>query len=141
MKVFAFLGFILWALYISDRDLRSFRISNWGLVLFLIFGYPMFWLAGIDPELSQIKVVTAGIILMVALKGWIGMGDAKLLILLIPLFEFADWESSLVLLLVISVIQIAYLSLRKREIVPAIAWAPAILLTYTFNMASQFRFF
>lgn len=141
MRVLALFGFGIWAIFLSIRDIKVFQISNLRLFHFLIFGYPILWFAGIRPEFSTVNVTLIGSIILFGFKGWIGMGDAKLIALLVPIFDFSDWEIYLVLLLVISVIQITLLSLRKHKIVPAIAWAPAILLTYAANMAAQFEFF
>ena len=141
MRVLALFGFGIWAIFLSIRDIKVFQISNLRLFHFLIFGYPILWFAGIRPEFSTVNVTLIGSIILFGFKGWIGMGDAKLIALLVPIFDFSDWEIYLVLLLVISVIQITLLSLRKHKIVAAIAWAPAILLTYAANMAAQFEFF
>ncbi len=125
--------FTLLLLPITIADLNQRIIPNIYLKLLGCFMAFSFIMKGFP---SSTLVFTVGIFSMFLLLLNVGMGDIKLLIILILTFEL-DLIGYLVLVLAVAAVHIVISSARKRAIPRSIPMAPAIILGFITYMASR----
>ena len=125
--------FAVLLLPITIADLNQLVIPNiylktLGLLMsmtFIINGFP-----------SLSPIFTVGLFSVVSLILKVGMGDIKLLVILILTFKL-HLISFLVVVLVIAAVHIVILSVRNRAFPRSIPMAPAIFLSFITYMASR----
>jgi Flp pilus assembly protein protease CpaA len=117
-------------------DFRTFRISNYSLVIGLTLVWPALSLLREPFQLSLEVLLFAGVTLAAGLFSLIGMGDAKLLLLIGPWLHYDNMKFSLILLLALCWLQLTAELVLKRSFPQRIALAPAILAAAALNMAT-----
>ena len=129
---------IVFGAAISQIDLRSHRIPNRALIYFLICA------AGISyRELSrfvQIAALTLILGLLFSLVARVGMGDVKLIAVLIPVLAHNHALNISLLLICISLTSIvaAVITIvKKGTISVCIPWAPSLFAASILYLATQ----
>jgi len=127
---------LIWAMGIALVDFRTFRISNYSLVIGLTLVWPALSLLREPFQLSLEVLLFAGVTLAAGLFSLIGMGDAKLLLLIGPWLHYDNMKFPLILLLALCWLQLTAELVLKRSFPQRIALAPAILAAAALNMAT-----
>jgi len=116
--------------------MQTFRIANsdlgFGLLIIwpgmLIFNQDFLGFKGV------VQVIICGI--FIGFSGLVGMGDVKLFLIFAPWLQRENLLAATLVLLSIAWAQIAVTLIRDRSFPKKVAFAPAILLALTVNMAS-----
>lgn len=125
--------FALFLLPVAIADLSQQIIPNIYLEILSAFMVIAFIMNGL-PSSSLLFIVGLFSVVLLVLK--VGMGDIKLLAILMLTFEL-HLISYLVLVLVIAAVHIVISSVRNRAIPRSIPMAPAIFLGFITYMASR----
>ena len=127
---------LIWGAAVILCDLTTFKISNrsisWGVVLL----WPAFYLLNLRVQLNLFLLLLCALVLISGLSSLIGMGDAKLLLLLAPWINQEKIASSIALLIAFSWLQLIAITLKQRRFPKRIAFAPAILMAAALNLAT-----
>ena len=129
--------YLLFALPISIADIASRKIPNIYLQLYAYAVVILVVFRGV-PDLIFILVVLVTLLLMSVIG--VGMGDCKLLgllVLMLQLSRFAEFELLLLSIFMIALIQIVLIWLYSKVIPRTIAMAPAIFIGTTLYLATS----
>ena len=129
--------YLLFALPISIADIASRKIPNIYLQLYAYAVAVLVVFRGV-PDLIFILVVLVTLLLMSAIG--VGMGDCKLLgliVLMLQLSRFQEFELLLLEIFMIALIQIVLIWLYSKVIPRTIAMAPAIFIGTTLYLATS----
>ena len=129
--------YLLFALPISIADIASRKIPNIYLQLYAYAVAVLVVFRGV-PDLIFILVVLVTLLLMSAIG--VGMGDCKLLgliVLMLQLSRFQEFELLLLAIFMIALIQIVLIWLYSKVIPRTIAMAPAIFIGTTLYLATS----
>mgnify|MGYP000371359987 FL=1 len=129
--------YLLFALPISIADIASRKIPNIYLQLYAYAVAVLVVFRGV-PDLIFILVVLVTLLLMSAIG--VGMGDCKLLgliVLMLQLSRFQEFELLLLSIFMIALIQIVLIWLYSKVIPRTIAMAPAIFIGTTLYLATS----
>ena len=129
--------YLLFALPISIADIASRKIPNIYLQLYAYAVVILVVFRGV-PDLIFILVVLVTLLLMSAIG--VGMGDCKLLgliVLMLQLSRFQEFELLLLSIFMIALIQIVLIWLYSKVIPRTIALAPAIFIGTTLYLATS----
>ena len=129
--------YLLFALPISIADIASRKIPNIYLQLYAYAVVILVVFRGV-PDLIFILVVLVTLLLMSAIG--VGMGDCKLLgllVLMLQLSRFAEFELLLLSIFMIALIQIVLIWLYSKVIPRTIALAPAIFIGTSLYLATS----
>jgi len=129
--------YLLFALPISIADIASRKIPN---IYLQLYAYAVVILVVFRdvPDLIFILVVLVTLLLMSAIG--VGMGDCKLLgliVLMLQLSRFKEFELLLLSIFMIALIQIVLIWLYSKVIPRTIAMAPAIFIGTTLYLATS----
>jgi Flp pilus assembly protein protease CpaA len=129
--------YLLFALPISIADISSRKIPN---IYLQLYAYAVAVLAVVRgvPDLIFMLLVFATLLLMATIG--VGMGDCKLLgliVLMLQLSRFQEFELLLLAIFVIALIQIVLIWLYSKVIPRTIAMAPAIFIGTTLYLATS----
>ena len=129
--------YLLFALPISIADITSRKIPNIYLQLYAYAVAVLVVFRGV-PDLIFILVVLVTLLLMSVIG--VGMGDCKLLgllVLMLQLSRFQEFELLLLSIFMIALIQIVLIGLYSKVIPRTIAMAPAIFIGTTLYLATS----
>jgi len=129
--------YLLFALPISIADITSRKIPNIYLQLYAYAVAVLVVFRGV-PDLIFILVVLVTLLLMSVIG--VGMGDCKLLgllVLMLQLSRFQEFELLLLSIFMIALIQIVLIWLYSKVIPRTIAMAPAIFIGTTLYLATS----
>ena len=129
--------YLLFALPISIADIASRKIPNIYLQLYAYAVAVLVVFRGV-PDLIFILVVLVTLLLMSAIG--VGMGDCKLLgliVLMLQLSRFQEFELFLLTIFMVALIQILLIRLYSKAIPRTIAMAPAIFIGTTLYLATS----
>ena len=129
--------YFLFALPISIADIASRKIPNIYLQLYAYAVAVLVVFRGV-PDLIFILVVLVTLLLMSAIG--VGMGDCKLLgliVLMLQLSRFQEFELLLLAIFMIALIQIVLIWLYSKVIPRTIAMAPAIFIGTSLYLATS----
>ena len=129
--------YFLFALPISIADIASRKIPNIYLQLYAYAVAVLVVFRGV-PDLIFILVVLVTLLLMSAIG--VGMGDCKLLgliVLMLQLSRFQEFELLLLEIFMIALIQIVLIWLYSKVIPRTIAMAPAIFIGTSLYLATS----
>ena len=129
--------YLLFALPISIADISSRKIPNIYLQLYAYAVAVLVVFRGV-PDLIFILVVLVTLLLMSAIG--VGMGDCKLLgliVLMLQLTRIQEFELLLLAIFVIAMIQIVLIGLYSKVIPRTIALAPAIFIGTSLYLATS----
>ena len=129
--------YLLFALPISIADIASRKIPNIYLQLYAYAVVILVVFRGV-PDLIFILVVLVTLLLMSAIG--VGMGDCKLLgliVLMLQLSRFKEFELLLLSIFMIALIQIVLIWLYSKVIPRTIAMAPAIFIGTSLYLATS----
>jgi Flp pilus assembly protein protease CpaA len=129
-------GCVIWAVSIAIVDVRTYRISNFSLVVGLFLVWPALFMLQEEFQFSLQVLAFVVITLVIGLTSLIGMGDVKLLLFAAPWLHFENVRNPLILLIVLSWLQLMAVLVLKRSFPQRIAFAPAILAALALNMAT-----
>jgi len=129
--------YFLFALPISIADIASRKIPN---IYLQLYAYAVAALAVVRgvPDLIFMLLVFATLLLMATIG--VGMGDCKLLgliVLMLQLSRFQEFELLLLSIFMIALIQIVLIWLYSKVIPRTIAMAPAIFIGTTLYLATS----
>ena len=129
--------YLLFALPISIADIASRKIPNIYLLLYAYVVAVLVVFRGV-PDLIFILVVLVTLLLMSVIG--VGMGDCKLLgllVLMLQLSRFQEFELLLLSIFMIALIQIVLIWLYSKVIPRTIALAPAIFIGTSLYLATS----
>ena len=129
--------YLLFALPISIADISSRKIPNIYLQLYAYAVAVLVVFRGV-PDLIFILVVLVTLLLMSVIG--VGMGDCKLLgllVLMLQLSRFAEFELLLLSIFMIALIQIVLIWLYSKVIPRTIALAPAVFIGTSLYLATS----
>jgi Flp pilus assembly protein protease CpaA len=129
--------YFLFALPISIADIASRKIPNIYLQLYAYAVAVLVVFRGV-PDLIFILVVLVTLLLMSVIG--VGMGDCKLLgllVLMLQLSRFQEFELLLLEIFMIALIQIVLIWLYSKVIPRTIAMAPAIFIGTSLYLATS----
>jgi Flp pilus assembly protein protease CpaA len=129
--------YLLFALPISIADITSRKIPNIYLQLYAYAVAVLVVFRGV-PDLIFILVVLVTLLLMSVIG--VGMGDCKLLgllVLMLQLSRFQEFELLLLSIFMIALIQIVLIWLYSKVIPRTIALAPAIFIGTSLYLATS----
>jgi Flp pilus assembly protein protease CpaA len=126
----------IWGTSVAMRDLSTFRISNSSIRCGVLFLWPALYFLNLRVHLNLGLLGISLLVLVLGLTSLIGMGDAKLSLLLAPWINQERLGITIMLLIGISWLQLISISLVQRHFPKRIAFAPAILLAAALNMAT-----
>ena len=129
--------YLLFALPISIADISSRKIPNIYIQLYAYAVAVLVVVRGV-PDLVFMLVVLAILLLMSAIG--VGMGDCKLLgliVLMLHLSRFREFELLLLAIFMIALIEIVLIWLYSKVIPRTIAMAPAIFIGTTLYLATS----
>jgi len=129
--------YLLFALPISIADISSRKIPNIYIQLYAYAVAVLVVVRGV-PDLVFMLVVLAILLLMSAIG--VGMGDCKLLgllVMMLQLSRFAEFELLLLSIFMIALIQIVLIWLYSKVIPRTIALAPAIFIGTSLYLATS----
>ena len=129
--------YLLFALPISIADISTRKIPN---IYIQLYAYAVAVLVVVwgFPDLVFMLVVLAILLLMSAIG--VGMGDCKLLgliVLMLQLSRFQEFELLLLAIFTIALIEIVLIWLYSKVIPRTIAMAPAIFIGTTLYLATS----
>ena len=131
--------YLLFALPISIADISSRKIPNIYLQIYAYAVAVLVVVRGLPGAIFMLVVLTT-LSLMSAVG--VGMGDCKLLgllVLMLQLSRFAEFELLLLSIFMIALIQIVLIWLYSKVIPRTIALAPAIFIGTTLYLATSRR--
>ena len=129
--------YLLFALPISIADISTRKIPNIYIQLYAYAVAVLVVVRGV-PDLVFMLVVLAVLLLMSAIG--VGMGDCKLLgliVLMLQLSRFQEFELLLLAIFMIALIEIVLIWLYSKVIPRTIAMAPAIFIGTTLYLATS----
>ena len=129
--------YLLFALPISIADISSRKIPNIYLQLYAYLAAVLVVVRGI-PDPIFMLLIFASLALMATIG--VGMGDCKLLGLIVLMLQFAtfqEFELLLLIIFMIALIQIVLIWLYSKVIPRTIAMAPAIFIGTTLYLATS----
>ena len=129
--------YLLFAIPISIADITSRKIPNIYLQLYAYVVAVLVVFRGV-PDLIFILVVLVTLLLMSVIG--VGMGDCKLLgliVLMLQLSRFQEFELLLLSIFMIALIQIVLIWLYSKVIPRTIALAPAIFIGSSLYLATS----
>lgn len=135
-KLLATISMSIWAMKIAFHDWKFYRVSNRMLGLGCIFLYPLLFLANRNFAFEyQFLWISVGSIFLAFFR-LIGMGDAKLIIVIAPWVDVIDVRLTLALIILVSWFLILLGIAIQGKIPTRIAFAPVILVAAGFNLAT-----
>jgi len=124
------------ALFISIQDVRTFRIANGALFLVSFPSIPALLVLGQHFSIHLEIFIVAAAMLVLGLKNLLGMGDVKLLTLLLPWLHQDHLVQFLIFVTLIAWLEIPMIMIKSRKMPSRVAMAPAILIAAALNMAT-----
>ena len=124
------------ALFISIQDVRTFRIANSALFLVSFPSIPVLLVLGQHFSIHLEIFIVAAAMLVLGLKNLLGMGDVKLLTLLLPWLHQDHLVQFLIFVTLIAWLEIPMIMIKSRKMPSRVAMAPAILIAAALNMAT-----
>jgi Flp pilus assembly protein protease CpaA len=124
------------ALSISIQDVRTFRIANGALFMFSFPSIPALLVLGQHFSIHLEIFIVAAAMLVLGLKNLLGMGDVKLLTLLLPWLHQDHLVQFLIFVTLIAWLEIPMIMIKSRKMPSRVAMAPAILIAAALNMAT-----
>jgi Flp pilus assembly protein protease CpaA len=135
-QTLAFGLLLIVALFISIQDVRTFRIANGALFLVSFPSIPALLVLGQHFSIHLEIFIVAAAMLVLGLKNLLGMGDVKLLSLLLPWLHQDHLMQFLLFVTLIAWLEIPMIMIKSRKIPTRVAMAPAILIAAALNMAT-----
>ena len=135
-QTLAFGLLLIVALFISIQDVRTFRIANGALFLVSFPSIPALLVLGQHFSIHVEIFIVAAAMLVLGLKNLLGMGDVKLLSLLLPWLHQDHLMQFLLFVTLIAWLEIPMIMIKSRKIPARVAMAPAILIAAALNMAT-----
>ena len=129
--------YLLFALPISIADISSRKIPN---IYLLFYAYLVAVLVVVRGVLNPIFMLMVLAILLLMSAIGIGMGDCKLvglIVLMLQLSSFQEFELLLLAIFMIALIQIALIWVYSKVIPRTIALAPAIFIGTSLYLATS----
>ena len=129
--------YLLFALPISIADISSRKIPN---IYLQLYAYLVAVLVVVRGVLNPIFMLMVLAILLLMSAIGIGMGDCKLvglIVLMLQLSSFQEFELLLLAIFMIALIQIALIWVYSKVIPRTIAMAPAIFIGTTLYLATS----
>ena len=129
--------YLLFALPISIADISSRKIPN---IYLQLYAYLVAVLVVVRGVLNPIFMLMVLAILLLMSAIGVGMGDCKLLgliVLMLQLSSFQEFELLLLAIFVIALIQIALIWVYSKVIPRTIALAPAIFIGTSLYLATS----
>ncbi|NCW43250.1 MAG: hypothetical protein EBV94_03820 [Actinobacteria bacterium] len=129
--------YLLFALPISIADISSRKIPN---IYLLFYAYLVAVLVVVRGVLNPILMLMVLAILLLMSAIGIGMGDCKLvglIVLMLQLSSFQEFELLLLAIFMIALIQIALIWVYSKVIPRTIALAPAIFIGTSLYLATS----
>ena len=129
--------YLLFALPISIADISSRKIPNIYLQLYAYLVAVLVVVRGVPNPIFMLMLLA--ILLLMSVIG-VGMGDCKLLgliVLMLQLSSFQEFELLLLAIFMISLIQIVLIWLYSKVIPRTIALAPAIFIGTSLYLATS----
>ena len=129
--------YLLFALPISIADISSRKIPN---IYLQLYAYLVAVLVVVRGVLNPIFMLMVLAILLLMSAIGVGMGDCKLLgliVLMLQLSTFAEFDFLLLAIFMSAVIQIVLIWLYSKVIPRSIAMAPAIFIGTTLYLATR----
>jgi len=129
--------YLLFALPISIADISSRKIPNIYLQLYAYLVAVLVVVRGVPNSIFMLMLLP--ILLLMSVIG-VGMGDCKLLgliVLMLQLSSFQEFELLLLAIFMISLIQIALIWVYSKVIPRTIALAPAIFIGTSLYLATS----
>lgn len=127
---------ITWGAWVAVRDLQTFRIKNGSLVWGFCLIWPALFMAGERLHLTWFLILLIALFFFLGLISVLGMGDVKLFLVFAPWLHETGIVATLLLLISAAWLQFIIIWISTRVIPKRIAFAPAILLALTLNMAT-----
>jgi len=124
------------ALFISIQDVRTFRIANGALFMVSFPSIPALLVLGQHFSIHLEIFIVAAAMLVLGLKNLLGMGDVKLLTLLLPWLHQDHLVQFLIFVTLIAWLEIPMIMIKSRKMPSRVAMAPAILIAAALNMAT-----
>jgi Flp pilus assembly protein protease CpaA len=124
------------ALFISIQDVRTFRIANGALFMVSFPSIPALLVLGQHFSIHLEIFIVATAMLVLGLKNLLGMGDVKLLTLLLPWLHQDHLVQFLIFVTLIAWLEIPMIMIKSRKMPSRVAMAPAILIAAALNMAT-----
>ena len=129
--------YLLFALPISIADISSRKIPN---IYLQLYAYLVAVLVVVRGVLNPIFILMVLAILLLMSAIGVGMGDCKLLgliVLMLQLSSFREFEHLLLAIFMIALIQIALIWVYSKVIPRTIALAPAIFIGTSLYLATS----
>jgi len=136
LHMLAFGLLLIVALFISIQDVRTFRIANGALFMVSFPSIPALLVLGQHFSIHLEIFIVAAAMLVLGLKNLLGMGDVKLLTLLLPWLHQDHLVQFLIFVTLIAWLEIPMIMIKSRKIPTRVAMAPAILIAAALNMAT-----
>jgi Flp pilus assembly protein protease CpaA len=135
-QTLAFGLLLIVALFISIQDVRTFRIANGAMFLVSFPSIPALLVLGQHFSIHLEIFIVAAALLVLGLKNLLGMGDVKLLTLLLPWLHQDHLVQFLIFVTLIAWLEIPMIMIKSRKMPSRVAMAPAILIAAALNMAT-----
>ena len=135
-QTLAFGLLLIATLFISIQDVRTFRIANSALFLVSFPSIPALLVLGQHFSIHLEIFIVAAALLVLGLKNLLGMGDVKLLTLLLPWLHPDHLVQFLIFLTLFAWLEIPMIMIKSRKMPSRVAMAPAILIAAALNMAT-----
>jgi Flp pilus assembly protein protease CpaA len=135
-QTLAFGLLLIAALFVSIQDVRTFRIANRALFLVSFPSIPALLVLGQHFSIHLEIFIVAAALLVLGLKNLLGMGDVKLLTLLLPWLHQDHLVQFLIFLTLFAWLEIPMIMIKSRKMPSRVAMAPAILIAAALNMAT-----
>lgn len=136
LHMLAFGLLLIVALFISIQDVRTFRIANGALFMVSFPSIPALLVLGQHFSIHLEIFIVAAAMLVLGLKNLLGMGDVKLLTLLLPWLHQDHLVQFLIFVTLIAWLEIPMIMIKSRKMPSRVAMAPAILIAAALNMAT-----
>jgi len=136
LHMLAFGLLLIAALFISIQDVRTFRIANGALFMVSFPSIPALLVLGQHFSIHLEIFIVAAAMLVLGLKNLLGMGDVKLLTLLLPWLHQDHLVQFLIFVTLIAWLEIPMIMIKSRKMPSRVAMAPAILIAAALNMAT-----
>ena len=136
LHMLAFGLLLIVALFISIQDVRTFRIANGALFMVSFPSIPALLVLGQHFSIHLEIFIVATAMLVLGLKNLLGMGDVKLLTLLLPWLHQDHLVQFLIFVTLIAWLEIPMIMIKSRKMPSRVAMAPAILIAAALNMAT-----
>lgn len=136
LELFSLLLCVTWGVLVAIRDLSTYQIPNSSIFCGVVLLWPAFYFLNLRVHFNLVLLLILISVFVLGFTSLIGMGDAKLTLLLAPWLHQSSLDITFSLVIGISWLQLITISLIHRRLPKRIAFAPAILLAAAHNMAT-----